>query len=78
MRTTTRHAIFQPSVLAVAIAIGCVAPVQAVTFNIGEVEGQFDSSLSVGPVGAYAVPTRTLSVRVMAARHPRKRTMMGV
>ena len=48
MRTTTRHAIFQPSVLAVAIAIGCVAPVQAVTFNIGEVEGQFDSSLSVG------------------------------
>ncbi|PTS85611.1 DUF1302 domain-containing protein [Pseudomonas sp. HMWF032] len=48
MRTTTRHAIFQPSVLAVAIAIGCVAPVQAVTFNFGEVEAQFDSSLSVG------------------------------
>ncbi|MFP6849027.1 MAG: DUF1302 domain-containing protein [Pseudomonas sp.] len=48
MRTTTRHAIFQPSVLAVAIAVGCVAPVQAVTFNIGEVEAQFDSSLSVG------------------------------
>ena len=48
MRTTTRHAIFQPSVLAVAIAIGCVAPVQAITFNIGEVEAQFDSSLSVG------------------------------
>lgn len=48
MRTRTRHAIFQPSVLAIAIAVGCVAPVQAITFNIGEVEAQFDSSLSVG------------------------------
>ncbi|MBU0902490.1 MAG: DUF1302 domain-containing protein [Gammaproteobacteria bacterium] len=48
MRTTTRHAIFQPSILAVAIAVGCVGPVQAITFNIGEVEAQFDSSLSVG------------------------------
>ena len=48
MRTTTRHAFFQPSILAVAIAVGCVAPVQAITFNIGEIEGQFDSSLSVG------------------------------
>ena len=48
MRTTKRHATFQPSVLAIAIALGCVAPVQAVTFNFGEVEAQFDSSLSVG------------------------------
>lgn len=48
MRTTTRHAIFQPSVLAVAIAVGCVAPAQAVTFNIGDIEAQFDSSLSIG------------------------------
>jgi hypothetical protein len=48
MRTRTRHAIFQPSVLAVAIAVGCVAPVQAITFNIGEIEAQFDSALSVG------------------------------
>jgi len=48
MRTRTRHAIFQPSVLAIAIAVGCVAPVQAITFNIGDVEAQFDSSLSVG------------------------------
>ena len=48
MRTTTRHAIFQPSVLALAIALGCVAPVQAVTFTLGEVEAQFDSQLSVG------------------------------
>ncbi|MDP3813473.1 DUF1302 domain-containing protein [Pseudomonas sp.] len=48
MRTRTRHARFQPCALAVAVALGCVAPVQAVTFNIGEIEGQFDSSLSIG------------------------------
>jgi hypothetical protein len=48
MTTKTRHAVFQPCALAVAVALGCVAPVQAITFNIGEVEGQFDSALSVG------------------------------
>ncbi|HLA29465.1 MAG TPA: DUF1302 domain-containing protein [Pseudomonas sp.] len=48
MRTRTRHARFQPSALAIAVALGCVAPVQAVTFNIGEVEAQFDSQLSIG------------------------------
>ena len=48
MRTTTRHAVFQPRTLAVAIALGCVAPAQAVNFSLGEIEGQFDSSLSIG------------------------------
>ena len=48
MTTKTTHAIFQPRALAVAVALGCVAPAQAISFNIGEVEGQFDSSLSVG------------------------------
>ena len=48
MKSRTTHAVFQPSALAVAVALGCVAPVQAITFNLGEVEGQFDSSLSVG------------------------------
>lgn len=48
MRTRTRHARFQPCALAVAVALGCVAPVQAVTFNIGAVEAQFDSALSIG------------------------------
>nr|WP_298116266.1 DUF1302 domain-containing protein [uncultured Pseudomonas sp.] len=48
MTTKTRHAVFQPCALAVAVALGCVAPVQAITFNIGEVEAQFDSALSVG------------------------------
>jgi hypothetical protein len=48
MRTTTRHAVFQPRALAVAIALGCVAPAQAIDFRLGEIEGQFDSSLSIG------------------------------
>ncbi|TFY91028.1 DUF1302 domain-containing protein [Pseudomonas nabeulensis] len=43
------RAIFRPQALAVAVALGCCAQAQAVSFNIGdEIEGQFDSSLSVG------------------------------
>ncbi|RMH82355.1 DUF1302 domain-containing protein [Pseudomonas sp. AOB-7] len=38
-----------PRPLAVAITLGIAAPsAQAVTFNIGEIEGQLDSSLSLG------------------------------
>ncbi|AVE05673.1 DUF1302 domain-containing protein [Pseudomonas palleroniana] len=48
MTKTTMRAIFTPQALAVAVALGCCAQAQAVSFNIGEVEGQFDSSLSVG------------------------------
>ncbi|MBS7690612.1 DUF1302 domain-containing protein [Pseudomonas lalucatii] len=48
MTTRTRHAVFQPCALAVAVALGGVAPVQALDFSLGEIEGQFDSSLSVG------------------------------
>ncbi|MND49461.1 hypothetical protein D3C80_404060 [compost metagenome] len=48
MTTTTRPGIFQPNILTLAIAIGIAAPAQAITFNIGEIEGQFDSSLSIG------------------------------
>lgn len=48
MITTTRRASFRPHALAAAIALGLSGGVQAVTFNIGEIEGQFDSSLSVG------------------------------
>ena len=42
------RAIFTPQALAAAVAMGCCAQAQAVSFNIGEIEGQFDSSLSVG------------------------------
>jgi hypothetical protein len=40
--------IFRPHTLAAAVALGCSAQASAVTFNIGEIEAQFDSSLSVG------------------------------
>lgn len=48
MTKTTMRAIFKPQALAAAVALGCCAQAQAVSFNIGEIEGQFDSSLSVG------------------------------
>jgi hypothetical protein len=48
MTKTTMRAIFTPQALAAAVALGCCAQAQAVSFNIGEIEGQFDSSLSVG------------------------------
>jgi len=48
MTKTRMRAIFTPQALAAAVALGCCAQAQAVSFNIGEIEGQFDSSLSVG------------------------------
>jgi hypothetical protein len=48
MTKTIMRAIFTPQALAAAVALGCCAQAQAVSFNIGEIEGQFDSSLSVG------------------------------
>ncbi|MGQ7817468.1 DUF1302 domain-containing protein [Metapseudomonas furukawaii] len=48
MTRTTMRAVFRPHALATAVALGFAAQAQAVTFNIGEIEGQFDSSLSVG------------------------------
>ena len=48
MTKTTMRAIFTPHALAVAVALGCCAEAQAVDFNLGEIEGTFDSSLSIG------------------------------
>ncbi|MDY7568203.1 DUF1302 domain-containing protein [Pseudomonas sp. RTC3] len=48
MTTTIMRAIFKPQTLAIAVALGCTAQAHAVSFNIGEIEGQFDSSLSLG------------------------------
>jgi hypothetical protein len=48
MTKTTMRAIFIPQALAAAVALGCCAQAQAVSFNIGEIEGTFDSSLAVG------------------------------
>ena len=48
MTTRTMRGIFRPHLLAAAVALGCSAQAYAVTFNIGEIEAQFDSQLSVG------------------------------
>ncbi|MFC5698980.1 DUF1302 domain-containing protein [Pseudomonas sp. GCM10022186] len=49
MKTTTRTCkSFCPSALAVAVAMSIALPAGAVSFTVGEIEGQFDSSLSVG------------------------------
>ncbi|WP_043238351.1 DUF1302 domain-containing protein [Stutzerimonas azotifigens] len=58
--TKTRQGFFQPKTLAVAIALGAVAPAHAVTFNIGEIEGQFDSALSIGASWGMDDPDRDL------------------
>jgi hypothetical protein len=46
--------------LAVSLASTLAAPAFGVTFNIGEVEGQFDSSLSVGASWSTANPNKDL------------------
>ncbi|MFC5696041.1 DUF1302 domain-containing protein [Pseudomonas sp. GCM10022186] len=48
MTTRTMRGIFRPHTLAAAVALGCSAQASAITFNIGEIEAQFDSSLSIG------------------------------
>lgn len=46
--TTRKRGPFLPHALAGAIAFALACQAHAVSFNLGEVEGQFDSSLSVG------------------------------
>ncbi|MEO4046971.1 DUF1302 domain-containing protein [Pseudomonas sp. CAU 1711] len=48
MTRIKRPGIFQPHTLTLAIALGSAAPAQAINFNIGEIDAQLDSSLSVG------------------------------
>ena len=60
MTTTKRPGVFQPRTLAVAIALGLAAPAHAVTFNIGEIEGQLDSALSVGASWSMDSPDQKL------------------
>jgi len=60
MTKTTRQGFFQPKTLALAVALGTAAPAYAVSFNIGEIEGQFDSSMSVGASWAMDKPDMDL------------------
>ena len=48
MRTTTKRGVFQPHLLAAAVALGAGSQAEAVPFSVGEIEGKFDSSLSIG------------------------------
>ncbi|MDN7139820.1 DUF1302 domain-containing protein [Pseudomonas sp. JQ170] len=48
MTTTIKRVRFQLSALASTIALSIAGQAQAVEFTVGEIEGQFDSSLSVG------------------------------
>ncbi len=48
MTRTTMRGLFRPHALATAIALGLAGHSQAVSFNLGEIEGQLDSSLSIG------------------------------
>ncbi|MBO3275655.1 DUF1302 domain-containing protein [Pseudomonas schmalbachii] len=48
MTRTMMRAAFQPHLLSAAVALGLSAQASAIDFNIGEIEGKFDSSLSVG------------------------------
>ncbi|QRY79307.1 DUF1302 domain-containing protein [Pseudomonas sp. PDNC002] len=60
MTTKTRRGFFQPQLLATAVALGCATQAQAINFNIGEIEGQFDSSLSVGASWSTQSPKEDL------------------
>ncbi|MFZ5959530.1 DUF1302 domain-containing protein [Pseudomonas knackmussii] len=59
-RTRAGGGAMRPSTLAVAVgmAIGGVPAVHAATFNIGEIEGRFDSTLSVGASWAMDKPDK--------------------
>ncbi|MEB0028798.1 DUF1302 domain-containing protein [Pseudomonas sp. MH9.2] len=48
MTTTIRPDTFPTRTLAIAIAVGMTAPAYAVSFDMGDIQGQFDSSLSLG------------------------------
>ncbi|MDD0843478.1 DUF1302 domain-containing protein [Pseudomonas sp. Gutcm_11s] len=60
MKTKTWPGIFQLNALALGVALGSAVPAYAVNFNIGEIEGQLDSSLSVGASWSTASPDKDL------------------
>ncbi|MBM7063018.1 DUF1302 domain-containing protein [Pseudomonas sp. UL073] len=72
--TIRKFGVFQPHLLAAAIAVGVASQAQAVSFNVGEIEGSFDSTLSVGASWATDAPdpdfinnANTLGMRGMSA-----------
>jgi len=60
MKTKTKHAYFRPHTLAIGVSLALSGQSHAVGFNIGEIEGTLDSSLSVGASWSTATPDRDL------------------
>ncbi|WP_281687932.1 DUF1302 domain-containing protein [Pseudomonas citronellolis] len=60
MIRTIRFAGFSPKILAVVVGVGVSAEASAVNFNIGEIQGQFDSSLSIGASWGTQSPKQDL------------------
>lgn len=58
MKTTKKRGVFQPHLLAAAVAVGVCGQAGAVDFNIGEIEGKFDSSLTLGGSWATKNPSK--------------------
>ena len=54
--STTLPIELRPHLLALAVGLGSCTNANAVDFQIGEIEGQFDSSLSVGSSWAVRGP----------------------
>ncbi|MCJ1887038.1 DUF1302 domain-containing protein [Pseudomonas sp. LA21] len=55
---TTKSRVFQPRLLAIAVAMGCGTQANAVDFTIGEIEGKLDSSLTFGTSWATSAPDK--------------------
>jgi hypothetical protein len=65
--------------LAVSLASTLAAPAFGVTFNIGEIEGQFDSSMSVSALaGRCVVLIQIWWVLVTVVKRPHKLVTMAV
>ncbi|QKZ05008.1 DUF1302 domain-containing protein [Pseudomonas eucalypticola] len=60
MITKTRSRGFSPTLVAVAVGCAVSFDAHAVNFNIGEIEGQFDSSLSIGASWSTQSPSQKL------------------
>lgn len=60
MRRTFWQATLPSAMLAFVVGLGAASPVQAITFNIGEIEGQLDSSLGIAASWSTAARDRNL------------------
>src|SRR5262245_61653569 len=56
MHITRKATVLKPHLLAAAVALGVSAQAHAFKFELGEIQGQFDSSLSVGASWAVRGP----------------------